>query len=412
MSSSRTLLNSRLFLSFIFGISSGLPLVAAGGTLQIWMKNAGLDLKTIGLFSLAGLPYSYKFLWSPVMDRYSIGDFGRRRGWMIVTQSLLIVGFIALSRLDPATQLFDVALLALCISFVSASQDIVLDAYRRDILLDEELGLGSSLFVAGYRVGLLLAGALALWFSSYVSWPVVYCFLAAWIAVGLCATIISPEPDSHGTPPRTILESIRDPLQNFFSRRGAYTALLFALLYKLGDTLAAAMSSQCILEMGFTNAELGIVGKTFGLTSAIVGGIIGGTLITRLGLFRSLMLFGVVQMLGILPFSYLAVAPKSTTTLAYVISIENLTSGMGTAAFLAFLAKLCDRRYSATQYALLTSIVALPRTLLASGTGYLALAVGWYTYFIVCTLAAIPGLLLLISGKRWGGAVFNEDATP
>lgn len=395
MKASSITFNSRLFFCFIFGISSGLPLVAAGGTLQAWMKNDGIDIRTIGLFSLAGIPYAYKFLWSPMMDRYSLGSFGRRRGWMLLTQALLILGFLCISYLNPAQHFNLIATAAVCITFVSASQDIVLDAYRRDILLESELGLGSSLFVAGYRIGLLIAGALALWFSSLVPWSVVYLFIASWMAVGFCATIISPEPDPHGTPPQTFLESIKEPLRNFFYRPLALELLLFSLLYKLGDSLAAALSGIFILDIGFSNAELGFIGKTFGLASAILGGIMGGALIPSLGLLRSLFVFGIIQTLGILPFSYLALTGADIKTLAWTISIENLTSGMGTAAFLAFLAHLCDRRYSATQYALLTSVVALPRTLLASSSGFLAHYLGWYSYFIFCSAAALPGLMML-----------------
>ncbi len=272
-------LNQRLIMSIIFGIGSGLPLVAAGGTLQAWMKNEGLDIKTIGLFSLVGLPYSYKFIWSPFMDRFSVGSFGRRRGWMLLTQTALIALFLILSQLNPRDDLYIVAFLAVIASFFSASQDIVLDAYRRDILKDSELGLGSSLFVAGYRIGLLIGGAFALWFSSFVPWSIVYVFLAAWILVGMLATIISPEPELTEAPPRTLKESVMLPLVQFFKRSHAVQILLFVLCYKLGDTLAAAMSSIFILDIGFSNADLGLIGKTFGLTSAIVGVIIGGSLI-------------------------------------------------------------------------------------------------------------------------------------
>lgn len=391
-----------LTLMFLFGASSGLPLSAASGTLAAWMKNDGISVSTIGLFALTGLPYAYKVLWAPFMDRYHFGSLGRRRSWMYLTQVALILSLLAVSFQNPTQTPMALASLAVAISFFSASQDIVLDAYRRDILSSEQLGLGSSLFVAGYRIGLLLSGALALSLSTTIGWHQVYIFLAGCMCLGLVCTLICEEPpESISSAPKTLHDSIVEPLKDFFSRPYFYEIILFVLLYKLGDTLAAALSGPFILDIGYSNVQLGLVGKTFGLTSAIVGGIIGGAYIPKLGLGRSLAIFGVIQLIGIIPFSILATLPYNIYYLATAVSLENLTSGLGTAAFMTFLAELCNKKFSATQYALLTSIVALPRTLLASGTGFVAEQTGWFLYFILCAASAIPGLILLFRYTIW-----------
>ena len=386
---------------FFFGISSGLPLVAAGGTLQAWMKNGGIDLKTIGFFSLVGLPYSYKFLWSPLVDRFELWSVGRRKSWMYATQSLLIVLLLLLSFMDPTHHLGLVSVIALAIAFCSATQDIVLDAYRRDILTDDQIGLGASVFVTGYRVGLLIGGALSLWLTQFLSWQSIYIFLSVFIYLGVVATFLSKEPEVSTAIPRTLLHSVIEPLKHFFNRRHALPLLIFILLYKIGDTFAASMSSLFILDLGFTNAELGAVGKTYGLIAAILGGLTGGALIPRCKLYRSLVIFGVIQGLGILAFALLANIGKDHFFLVVSVIVENFTSGLGTAAFLAFLGILCDRRFSATQYALLSSISSLPRTMFSFGMGALAQQIGWTQYFLFCTSMAAPGLLLLLGGARW-----------
>ena len=394
-------LHPAILLSFLFGISSGLPLVAAGGTLQAWMKNVNVDIRSIGLFALVGLPYSYKFLWAPIVDRYDLFNIGRRKSWMYLTQSLLIILLLLVGQIDPSSQIFALSVIAATISFVSATQDIVLDAYRRDILPDSLLGLGSSVFVAGYRVGLLLGGAFALWMTQFTSWQNIYVMMAGVILLGVLATVVSVEPEHSNNRPRTLMQSVIEPLKEFFKRSHAFEVLLFVLLYKLGDVLAAAMSSIFILDIGFTNAQLGMVGKTYGLVSAIVGGIIGGALIPRIGLLKSLIYFGIIQGIGILSFAWLAQSGTNYWILVISVVIENMTSGLGTAAFLAFLGSLCDRRFSATQYALLTSIMSLPRTFLSAGMGYVAKDLGWYWYFIFCAVMAVPGMLLLLRAKVW-----------
>jgi PAT family beta-lactamase induction signal transducer AmpG len=390
-----------IFICFFLGISSGLPLAAAGGTLQAWMKNQQLDLKTIGFFSLIGIPYSYKFLWAPFVDRYSLPTLGRRKSWMYLSQALLVILFLFIASCSPANDLYLISLLAFATSFISATQDIVLDAYRRDILSDEELGLGASVFVAGYRVGLLLAGAVALWATQFFTWPQIYIGIASIMVIGFATTLISKEPAIEHVPPRTLLSSVVEPLKQFLQRTHCFEILLFILLYKIGDTFAAAMSSIFILDLGFSNAELGTVGKTYGLLAAIGGGLIGGSAIPKLGLKRALLSFGIIQALGILAFSILAYAGKNHLVLIGSVIIENLTSGMGTAAFLAFLGLLCDRRFSATQYALLSSVSSMPRTMFSFGTGVLAEAVGWEWYFGICALTALPGLLLMSRYNRW-----------
>lgn len=411
MSGVRQYFQTNIVLCLIFGITSGLPLAAAGGTLQAWMKNLGVDIATIGLFALVGLPYSYKFLWAPIVDHFQLFSVGRRKSWMYASQSGLVLIFIGISYLNPTSNLSLLAAFAVVASFLSATQDIVLDAYRRDILPDSLLGLGSSVFVAGYRIGLLIGGAFSLWITQFASWNQIYLMFSCFMLLGILATTFAPEPIIIGQRPRTLARSIIEPLKNFLHRAYAMEILLFVLCYKLGDVLAASMSSIFILDIGFTNAQLGMVGKTYGLCSAILGGILGGSFIPRLGINKSLWIFGLIQAIGILAFTLLANNRANHSFLIFSVIIENLTSGMGTAAFLAFLGIICDKRFSATQYALLTSIMSLPRTMLAAGMGIMAKSLGWPMYFIFCATMAIPGLLLLIRVNKWETEIIHQNSS-
>jgi PAT family beta-lactamase induction signal transducer AmpG len=320
---------------------------------------------------------------------------------MYLSQSLLVILFLIIASLSPSTHLYLISLVAFAASFISATQDIVLDAYRRDILSDEELGLGASVFVAGYRVGLLLAGAVALWSTQFFTWHQIYIGISAIMVLGVITTFFSKEPAIEHAPPRTLVASVIEPLKDFLKRTHCYEMLLFIMLYKIGDVFAAAMSTPFILDLGFSNAEVGTIGKTYGLLSAIGGGIIGGSLIPRIGLKKSLTYFGIIQAIGILAFAALAAFGKNHYMLIVSVVIENLTSGLGTSAFLAFLGLICNKRYSATQYALLSSVSSMPRTMFSFGTGAVAKSVGWELYFILCALTAIPGLLLLTRYKLW-----------
>lgn len=395
MTLTKQIFSRRMLITFFLGMSSGIPLLAIGSTLQAWMKDEQVDLSVIGLFSLIGLPYTLKFLWAPLIDRYVPPFLGRRRGWMLITQIGLAALFVGLAVVGPKISLELTALLAFLIAFVSASQDIVLDAHRRDTLSDAELGFGSSLFVNGYRIGMLVSGAGALSIADLVSWRVVYLLIGMSMGVGIITTFLAPEPTREPGAPTTLRDAIIRPLAEYFSRPGAITILLFILMYKLGDSLASAMTTPYILEIGFTKAQLAAIAKTLGLAATLGGGLLGGALLLRISIIRALLYFGFLQAFTILGFSLLIRFGADTTALAAVITLENFTSGLGTSAYVAFMGSLCNRSFSATQYALLSSLAGIPRVLLSSPTGFLASGLGWEGYFIFCTFAAIPGLVLL-----------------
>ena len=385
----------KMFITFIFGFSSGLPLLATGSTLQAWMKDEGVDLTTIGLFALAGIPYTLKFLWAPLFDRFTVLPLGRRRGWILITQVALLLSFFWISTTTPSITPWTVALITLLLCFFSASQDIVLDAHRRDLLADNELGLGSTLFVAGYRVGLITSGAVALSLADSWSWHNVYMGIGMCMCVGIVATFFAPEPESHAPPPRTLREAVIEPLREYFTRPRAIYLLVFILMFKLGDQMASAMWVPFSLEQGYTKPEIALFGKTFGLIAMLFGGLAGGAILLRLNMMRGLLIFGVLQAVSTLGFSLLSLFPPNQWLFGAVVGFENITSGMGTAAFTAYTAYLCDRRFSATQYALLTSLLGVPRTILSAPTGWLASYLGWFGFFGFCTIAAVPGLLML-----------------
>lgn len=392
--------NRRVAVMVLLGISSGLPLSLTGSTLQAWMTVAGADLRTIGIFSLAGLPYTLKFLWSPFMDRYvppfSGKKFGRRRGWIIVTQ-ILLLGIIGLmGTVSPKDAPFAMALLALSVAFFSASQDIVIDAYRTDVLRENERGAGSAVFVTGYRVGMLISGALAMILSDRIGWSATYFLMACFMVIGMAAALISPEPGRVQELPKDLQEAVAGPLRDYFSKRGATLILLFIILYKLGDAYAGTMTTAFLIRgLGFTPTDVGTVNKGLGLVSLIIGATLGGTLMVRLGLFRSLLIFGILQALSNLSFVILAWAGNSYPVMISAVAFENLTGGMGTAAFVSLLMTLCNQRYSATQFALLSSLAALGRVFIAPTSGYVIEATGWAWFFVITTASAIPGLLLL-----------------
>lgn len=390
-------MNKRLLIAIFLGFSSGLPLLATGSTLQAWMIDAQVDLKVIGVFSLAGLPFTLKFLWAPVMDRFVPPFLGRRRGWILVTQIALMLTFLVFGQLNPAQSLTTIALLAVLINFFAASQDIVLDAHRRDILLDNELSFGSSLFVTGYRVGMLTSGAAALWLADHAPWSVVYSTIAAFMGVGICACFAAPEPEAIIGAPRTMKEAIFEPLKEYFSRKSALLILLFIFLYKLGEQMASAMLVPFYLDIGFSKTEIAQVGKAIGLLASIGGGLLGGVLCLRLGVGRSLIIFGIMQALCVLGFSMLSMVGYSMLGLTLVVGAEYLTSGMATAAFVGFMGSVTDKRFSATQFALLSSLLGIPRVVAAAPTGYLAHALGWQMYFLFCAVIAIPALLMVPS---------------
>lgn len=391
----RLIFSPRMLVATLMGFSCGLPLLLTGSLLQAWLSDAGVDLGLIGLLSLVGLPYTVKFLWAPFLDRFKPPFLGRRRGWLLISQLALVSAILAIGFCEPAENPLPMILSAFLLCFFSASQDIVVDAYRREDLANRELGLGSSLYVGGYRVGMLLAGGGGLILSDYLRFPMVYFFMAGCMIPGIATTFFSPEPPEPPGIPQSLREAVFDSLIEYFKREKALWLLLFIVLYKIGDVMAGAITTPFYLSLGYTKAEIGAVVKIFGTGATIGGGILGGVIILRFGIFRGLWWFGILQALSTACFALLAHVAPSMMGLAGVIAFENLSGGMGTAAFTAFLASLTDKRYTATQYALLSSIMGIPRIFASALTGYLAKFTGWEPFFVLCTLFAIPGLILL-----------------
>ena len=402
----RAILRDRnLAVILLLGFSSGLPLALTGQTLQAWMTVDGVSLSTIGIFTLVGIPYTWKFLWAPAMDRFVPPFLGRRRGWLLVTQAALALGITAMATLTPRADLAALGALALFVAFASASQDIVVDAYKVDVSPPAERGLAGAMGVVGYRVAMLVSGALALvlvdgsdWFPA-LGWHRTYLAMAALMGIGVIGTVWGREPAAVPAP-RTLRAAVADPFREFFTRPGALWLLALIVLYKLGDAFAGSLTTAFLLRgAGFSLADVGMVYKVVGLTTTIVGVVLGGVLMVRLGLYRSLMAFGILQALGTLAYMWLALAGKSYPILVLAVGAENLTAGMGTAAFVALLMALCDHRYTATQYALLSALATVGRVYVGPAAGYATdpryLGMPWPAFFFATFLLALPGLVLL-----------------
>jgi MFS transporter, PAT family, beta-lactamase induction signal transducer AmpG len=389
----------RMAVALVMGFSCGLPLLLTLSVLQAWMKESGVNLTTIGLMSLVGLPYTLKFIWAPLFDRFTLPFLGRRRGWMLISQVSLMAALTGLGFSDPVARPEILALAALAVAFFSASQDIVVDAYRREDLSDRELGLGSSLYINGYRIGMLLASGGGLILADHLPFSMVYLIMALCLLPGAITTVLTPEPLVDAFP-MTLKAAVVDPLVEYFNRSGAWWILAFILLYKIGDTMAAAMTTPFYLDIGFSKSEIGAVVKLFGFWATIGGSILGGLAMLRMGIYHSLWVFGILQAASTAGFTLLALIGPSLTALSAVIAFENLSGGMGTAAYAAYMASITDKRFTATQYALLTSLMGIPRVLAAAPTGYLATQMGWPAFFLFCTLVALPGLLLLTRINR------------
>ena len=385
----------------LLGFSSGLPLALTSGTLQAWMSVAGVDIRTIGILSLVGLPYTVKFLWSPMMDRFVPPWLGRRRGWMFGTQLILMLAIGAMGFASPHNALGALAALSFIVAFTSASQDIVVDAYRTDLLLEKERGAGAALFVFGYRIAMLVSGALALILSDRIGWQNTYLIMAACMMIGMLSSFSGPEPEKEITPPRTLSEAAVGPLRDYFSRPSAYMVLLLIILYKLGDAYAGTMTTPFLIRgVGFSATDVGTVNKGFGLAALIIGAMFGGTLMIKLGLYRSLLYFGLLQAVSNLSFMILAWAGKNYAVMIFAVGFENLTGGMGTAAFVSLLMTLCNHRFSATQYALLSSLASLGRIVIAPSSGYLVSSIGWAMFFLVTAATALPGLWMIVRLRK------------
>lgn len=396
----------RLAVILLLGFSSGLPLALTGGTLQAWMTVEGVDLSTIGIFTLVGLPYTWKFLWAPFMDRFVPPFLGRRRGWLLVTQLSLAAGIAAMAFASPSGDLALLAALALFVAFASASQDIVFDAYRTDVAKPEQRGLAAAFTVVGYRVAMLTSGAAALvlvagsGFIPAMGWRDTYLLMAALMGLGAIATLWGPEPETAAPSPRTLDEAVWAPLREFFSRPGAWVLLALIVLYKLGDAFAGSLTTAFLLRgVAFSLDDVGYVNKGMGLAATIFGALFGGTLMVRLGLYRALMAFGILQAVSNLAFMALAAAGKSWSLMVFAVGFENLCGGMGTAAFVALLMALCDHRFTATQYALLSALSAFGRVYVGPAAGYATdpsyLGLSWTVFFFLTFLVALPGLVLL-----------------
>jgi len=392
----QSLANRRIAVMLLLGFSSGLPLALTGGTLQAWMTVAGVDLRTIGIFTLVGLPYTLKFLWAPLMDRYVPPLLGRRRGWMLIAQVVLVVLIVAMGSFSPADAPWVLAALAMGVAFSSASQDIVFDAYRTDVLRERERGLGAAVSVTGYRIAMLVSGALALILSQFMGWRLTYLLMAGFMVVGILGTALGPEPEEPARPPHSLAEAVWGPLQDFFSRSGAWAMLALIVLYKLGDAFAGSLTTAFLIRgAGFSVGEVGAINKGMGLAATIIGALAGGTLMANLRLYRSLMLYGVLQAFSNLSFMVLAWWGKSYGLMIFAVAFENLSGGMGTAAFVAFLMALCNHRFTATQFALLSALASLGRVFVGPPSGFLVEEVGWAAFFFITFLSALPGLGLL-----------------
>ncbi|HMK56595.1 MAG TPA: MFS transporter [Dissulfurispiraceae bacterium] len=379
------------------GFASGLPRALPVSTLQAWMAVEGVDLKTIGIFAVVALPYTLKFLWSPLMDRYVPPFFGRRRGWILITQALLAAGIASIAFSSPGSAPMTAALLALVVSFLSASQDIVIDAYRTDILNVDERGSGAAVAVMGYRIAMIVSGSIALILSDQIGWRNTYLVMSSLMAMSLFVTMLSPEPEGTLSAPRTISDAVIGPLKDYFARPAAVAFLVLIILYKLADAYASSLATPFLIKgLGFSATDVGTINKGLGLVSTILGALIGGSMMVKLGLFRSLLYFGIVQALTILSFSALAILGKSYGMLIFAVAFENFGSGMGTAAFMALLMTMCNHRFSATQYAMLSSLAALGGIVIAPTSGFIAEIVGWPGFFLISAMLAIPGLLLLV----------------
>ncbi|MCP4048244.1 MAG: AmpG family muropeptide MFS transporter [Gammaproteobacteria bacterium] len=393
-----------MVICIFLGFASGMPLYVLFQLVPAWLRSHEVDLATIGLFALVSLPYTWKFAWSPLMDRYKLPFLGRRRGWALLTQVGLLFSIALLGRFDPSVSLQAIVVTVFVISLFSASQDIVIDAYRRELLADDELGTGTSFFVNAYRLSSLVPGSLALILSDHLPWSTVYWVTAAFMGVGIVTTLFIREVSDDAIAPGTLRQAIVDPFVEFFSRDGfmaGLAILAFMFLYKLGDNMATALATPFYLDMGFSRTEIGSIAKVAALWSVIAGGIIGGIAMLKLSINRALWIFGFVQMFTIVGFVWLSTVGHHPLGLFIVVSGEYLGVGLGTVALTAYMARETSKAFTATQFALFTSFIAVPRTFANASTGFIIEAIGYTLFFIICILVAIPGMLLLLKVAPW-----------
>jgi PAT family beta-lactamase induction signal transducer AmpG len=404
------LFTRRMAICVFTGFSSGLPLYLLFNLLPAWLRSEHVDLKTIGLFALIQFPYTWKFLWSPLLDRYVLPLLGRRRGWMLLTQIGLLLVIAMMGAFSPQNDLHTIAWIATLLAFLGATQDIVLDAYRRELLSDSEMGLGNAVHVNAYRIAGLVPGSLSLILADFLPWNMVFIATALFMLPGVAMTLAVQEPH-RAAPPKTLREAVVEPFHEFITRRGWNSALLilaFLFLYKLGDSMCTALATPFYMDMGFSKTQIGLIAKNAGLWPAVIGGLLGGLWMVKIGINRALWLFGVVQVVSIFGFAWLAsvghhaeITSVELAQLAIVIGLEALGVGLGTAAFVAFIARTTHPAYTATQFALFTSLAAMPRTFANAATGWLVEMMGWMGFFLLCALLALPGMVLLLKVAPW-----------
>ena len=400
----QAIFNRRMLICIFMGFSSGLPLFILYQLVPGWLRSEGVSLTEIGLFLLIGIPYVWKFIWAPLMDRYSLPVLGRRRSWMLLTQVLLLFSIAGFGYVDPIMNIWSVAYLAAAVAFFSASQDIVLDAYRRELLPEHELGLGNSIHVQAYRLSGLVPGSLAFILADHISWQSVFLIVAAFMLIGIFLSLSIKELNNTLQAPKTLRQAVVLPFRDFISRKGIKSALqilAFLFLYKLGDSMATALQTPFFIDLGFTKTEIGVVAKTASLIAMTIGLAVGGIVMIKLSINRALWLFGLVQIVSILGFAALAEIGHNTYALAFAMGFEYLGVGLGTAAFTAFIARATNPAFAATQFALFTALTALPRTFANATTGAIVEQIGWTNFYFMCTALAIPGMLMLLKVAPW-----------
>jgi len=399
-----------MLVMFAFGFSSGFPFYVIREVLKAWLTDANVDLGTIGLFSAVALPYTWKFLWSPAMDGLTPPFLGRRRGWMLITQIGLLALIGAMGQLDPAKSLKMMAVAAFCIAVFSASQDIVLDAFRREYLTDEELGLGTGIWMNAWRFGMFASTGTAFFLADSIGYANVHLVLSLMMGIGIITTLLVSEPETGARAPHSLQETVIEPFREFFNRGGAVWVLVFILLYKIGDNMAGAMNIPFILQMGFTKQEYFVIVKGVGMLALFGGAFFGGIVMIRLGIANSLWVFGILQAVSTAGFALLVIFGKNHILLSTIVAFEFLATGLGQAAYASYMAIQTNKRFTATQYAMMTSLMAIPGTVAAAVTGYMAEYLGWVGFYIACSLVALPGMLLLLRIAPWGSSNKDIDA--
>jgi PAT family beta-lactamase induction signal transducer AmpG len=397
--------SKKMLLIFWLGFSSGLPFMLTGSTLKIWLAREQIDLSTIGYLTWVSMAYSLKFLWAPLVDRFTLFKLGRRRSWMFLTQAGLAGSIACIGLFDPKVSLMAIVLMCIVTAFLSATQDIAFDAYRREYLNTEELGFGSSMTMYGYRIAMLVSGGLGVGLVGVKDWQMdwnhLYFLMGALMCVGLVATFFAPEPKIDGVPPRTMAAAVIEPVREFLKRKGAWTILAFIFLYKFGDAVGLAMLNPYYVHIGYSNEDIALIAKTFGLASSLVGLFLGSTLMYYIGIYRSLWIFGVMQAIAIAIFAMLEHTGPQVWALATTVIFEDVSTAMASAVFVAFIAAITNKQYTATQYAILSSIATLGRNFFSGFAGDMIKALGWDGYFYTCTALAIPGMLMLFYMRRY-----------